>query len=81
MADGGAEGAEDLGEGVLDDGDDLVIGPAGGRGERREGDEKGAGGEIGRGRPTIGDGEQDGTLDEELERQIGRASCRERVSR
>jgi hypothetical protein len=39
-----------------------------GTGEGREGDHKGPGDEIGRGRPTIGDGEQDGTLDEKLER-------------
>src|ERR1019366_3414730 len=67
-AHGSAEGTEDSGEGLLDDVGDLVIGAAGVMGEGREGDGKGAGGEIGRGRPAIGDGEDDGALEEELER-------------
>jgi hypothetical protein len=45
-----------------------VFGAAGGIGEGREGDDEGAGGEIGRGLPAIGDGEQDGALDVELDR-------------
>jgi hypothetical protein len=45
-----------------------VFGAAGVIGEGREGHRKGAGGEIRRGRPGIGDGEQDGALDEKLER-------------
>src|ERR1035438_8141888 len=68
MAHGSAEGAEDSGEGILDDVGDLVIGAAGVRGEWREGGGKGAGFEIGRGRPAIGDGENDGALVEKLER-------------
>src|ERR1035437_9315425 len=68
MADVSAEGAEDHGEGLLDDRAELVFGAARGIGEGREGDRKGTGGEIGRGRPGIGDGEQDGALDEYLER-------------
>src|ERR1017187_8312607 len=68
MAHGSAEGTEDCGKGLLDDVGDLVIGAAGGMGEGRKGDGKGAGGEIGRGRPAIGDGEEDGGLEEKLER-------------
>jgi hypothetical protein len=45
-----------------------MFGAACGVGEGREGDDQGAGGEIGRGRPGIGNSEQDGALDEELER-------------
>src|ERR1035438_1391727 len=67
MTHGGAEGTEDFGEDCLDGGGDLVFGTAGGIGEGREGDGKSAGGEIGRGCPAIGDGEQDGALDEKLE--------------
>src|ERR1035437_4194890 len=69
MPNRGAEGAEDFGEGCLDDLGELVFGAAGGIGKGRKGCGKGAGGEIGRGRPAIGDGEQDGALDEKLERQ------------
>src|ERR1035441_9754126 len=68
MAHGSAEGAEDCGKGLLYCVGDLVIGAAGVLGEWREGDGKGAGGQIGRGRPAIGDGEDDGALEEELER-------------
>src|ERR1039458_3886381 len=68
MAHGSAEGAEDCGKGLLYRVGDLVIGAAGVLGEWREGDGKGAGGQIGRGRPAIGDGEDDGALEEELER-------------
>jgi hypothetical protein len=51
-----------------DDPVELVFGATRGIGEGREGDRKGTGGEIGRGRPGIGDGEQDGALDVNLER-------------
>jgi hypothetical protein len=68
MAHGSAEGAEDCGKGLLYCVGDLVIGAAGVLGEWREGDGKGAGGQIGRGRPAVGDGEDDGALEEELER-------------
>src|ERR1035437_415565 len=68
MAHGSAEGAEDCGKGLLYCVGDLVIGAAGVLGEWREGDGKGAGGQIGRGRPAISDGEDDGALEEELER-------------
>src|ERR1035437_9081625 len=68
MAHGSAEGTEDSGEGLLDDVGDLVIGAAGVMGEWRGGGGKGAGGQIGRGGPAIGDGEDDGALEEELER-------------
>src|ERR1039458_2083496 len=68
MAHGSAEGAEDCRKGLLYCVGDLVIGAAGVLGEWREGDGKGAGGQIGRGRPVIGDGEDDGALEEELER-------------
>src|ERR1017187_3132188 len=68
MAPGSAEGAEGCGEGLLYCVGDLVIGAAGVLGEWREGDGKGAGGQIGRGRPAVGDGEDDGALEEELER-------------
>src|ERR1039458_7523278 len=68
MAHGSAEGAEDCGKGLLYRVGDLVIGAAGVLGEWREGDGKGAGGQIGRGRPAVGDGEDDGALEEELER-------------
>src|ERR1035438_8076513 len=68
MAHGSAEGAEDCGKGLLYCVGDLVIGAAGVRGEWREGDGKGAGSQIGRGRPAVGDGEDDGALEEELER-------------
>jgi hypothetical protein len=67
MAHGSAEGAEDCGKGLLYCVGDLVIGAAGRLGEWREGDGKGAGGQIGRGRPAVGDGEDDGALEEELE--------------
>jgi hypothetical protein len=53
---------------LADDPVELVFGAARGIGEGREGDRKGTGGEIGRGRPGIGDGEQDGALDVNLER-------------
>ena len=68
MAHGSTEGAEDCGKGLLYCVGDLVIGAAGVLGEWREGDGKGAGGQIGRGRPAVGDGEDDGALEEELER-------------
>src|ERR1035441_7112811 len=68
MAHGSAEGTEDCGKGLLYCVGDLVIGAAGVLGEWREGDVKGAGGQIGRGRPAIGDGEDDGALEEKLER-------------
>ena len=67
MSNGGAEGTEDSGEGILDDIADLLFGAAVCIAKGGEGDGKGAGGEIGRGRPTIGHGEEDGALDEELE--------------
>jgi hypothetical protein len=53
---------------LLDDRAEHVFGAARGSGDGREGDRKGTGGEIGRGRPGIGDGEQDGALDVNLER-------------
>src|ERR1039457_1975219 len=68
MAHGSAEGAEDCGKGLLYRVGDLVIGAAGVLGEWGEGDGKGAGGQIARGRRAIGDGEDDGALEEELER-------------
>src|ERR1039457_6805662 len=68
MAHGSAEGTGGCGKGLLYCVGDLVIGAAGVLGEWREGDGKGAGGPIGRGRPAIGDGEDDGALEEELER-------------
>src|ERR1022692_1997399 len=68
MAHGSAEGPEDCGKGLLYCVGDLVIGAAGVLGEWREGDGKGAGGQIGRGRPAVGDGEDDGALEEKLER-------------
>ena len=52
----------------LDHTGDFGLGAARGIGEWREGDDEGSGGEIGRRRPAIGDGEQDGSLDEKLER-------------
>jgi hypothetical protein len=45
-----------------------VFGAAGGIGEGRKSHGKSAGGEIGRGRPALGDGEQEGAPDEKLER-------------
>ena len=68
VAYGSAEGAEDLGEDGLDHAGDFVLGATGGIVEGREGDGEGAGGEVGRGRPGIGDGEEDGALEVELER-------------
>jgi hypothetical protein len=65
---GRAEGTEDLGEDGMDDVGDFVLGAAGGIVERREADGEGAGGEVGRGRPGIGDGEEDGALEVDLER-------------
>jgi hypothetical protein len=53
---------------LLDDRAELVFGAARGIGEGREGDGKGTGGEIGGWRPGLGDGEQDGALDINLER-------------
>jgi hypothetical protein len=57
-----------LGEDGLDDVADFVLGAPGGMVEGREGDGEGAGGEVGRGRPVIGDGEEDGALEVDLER-------------
>jgi hypothetical protein len=68
MAYCGTQGAQDSREGFADCIGELVFGAAAGIGEGREGDDQGTGGEIGRGRPAIRDGEQDGALDEELER-------------
>ena len=70
--DQGAERAEDLGEGGLHGVGELGFGAAGGGVERREGDDEGAGGEIGRRGPGIGCGEDNGAFEEELER-IGAA--------
>ena len=53
---------------MRDDPVELVFGAAPVIGEGREGDRKGTGGEIGRGHPGIGNGEQDGALDVDLER-------------
>jgi hypothetical protein len=67
MTYGGVESAGDSWEGLLDDGGELLFGESGAIGEWGKGDDESAGGKIGRGRPAICDGEQDGAFEEELE--------------
>jgi len=57
--DGRAEGGEDVGPRLLENSEKAIFGAGG---EGREGDGEGAAGEIGRARPALGDGEEDGAL-------------------